>query len=217
MKQTRRLQASTDNSITASQAIKRSGMTTSSMVASSEAHLVGLLNSPRGPIVKRVTEVIDALKRLNELANLINFGALSADRSEVQELGEVAADLNGRLSKFRWYPVVRAVMGCGSNFDIRYEAICETKEDALESVAVRWSLENVDAIHRVRQCQRDTCRRWFFGKTDHQKFCSDLCRKNSFETGAEFKEGRRLYMREYRRKERQKDQLAKRIVKGKSR
>jgi hypothetical protein len=192
-------------------------MTPSAMVISSEAHVVGLLNSPRGSIVQRVIEVIEALKRFDELASLIKFGTISADKREVQELGEVAADLNSRLSKFRWYPVVRALMGSGSNFDIRYETISETEESALESLAVRWALENVNAIQRVRQCQRQTCRQWFFGKTDHQKFCSVKCRKDFFETGAEFKEGRRLYMREYRRKERQKDQLAKRIVKGKSR
>lgn len=68
-------------------------------------------------------------------------------------------------------------------------------------------------LHRLRRCQRKKCRRWFFGQTDWQKYCSRNCRQLEAAHGEAFKEKRRLYMRKYRRNEIEQGLRAKELAK----
>jgi len=81
---------------------------------------------------------------------------------------------------------------------------------------VQWIVQNVSAVHRIRRCHRSQCREWFFGVTDHQKYCDGSCRKLDAEQGDAFKEKRRLYMRKYRDDELEREARARRLAKGKS-
>jgi hypothetical protein len=76
-------------------------------------------------------------------------------------------------------------------------------------------VDHVDAVHRIRRCHRLQCRKWFFAKTDHQKYCGDNCRQRDAAQGDSFKEKRRIYMKKYRREEAARDKRSKQFVRGK--
>jgi hypothetical protein len=52
-------------------------------------------------------------------------------------------------------------------------------------------------LMRFRQCA--ACDKWFFARVDHQRCCSLACRQKLHRSSPEFKEKRRLYMRQLRR------------------
>lgn len=53
-------------------------------------------------------------------------------------------------------------------------------------------------LSRFKKCAN--CKAWFFSRVDHQRCCSLGCRQILHRSSPEFKEQRRLYMRELRRK-----------------
>jgi hypothetical protein len=55
-------------------------------------------------------------------------------------------------------------------------------------------LAEMELLHRVQQC---VCGEWFFGRFEHQRFCSAKCRENTFHSSPEWKEYRRTKAREY--------------------
>jgi hypothetical protein len=130
-------------------------------------------------------------------------------------------ELARRLNRYRWSPAV-------VNFDyLNLERLFRwnvTGEDASwENEAIREILEAglgggfmlmPSKLTRLRRC--DNCSEWFAAMTEHQRFCSDSCRKRNASQSPEFKEKRRRYMSErYRplQKELQERSLA--MAKGK--
>jgi hypothetical protein len=60
---------------------------------------------------------------------------------------------------------------------------------------------------RFRRCQHSDCQRWFYAETTHQIFCGENCRKRHASQSPEFKEKRRIYMREkYRPQQKELEQ-----------
>ena len=58
-------------------------------------------------------------------------------------------------------------------------------------------------LMRYRQCR--VCSRWFYARTEHQRFCNDACRKSNASKSEIFKQKRRLYMRKRRADEKAED------------
>lgn len=106
----------------------------------------------------------------------------------------LAADARG-LRLMRWHPL-------GS-------------KDALERRLWYFVLELLESgsLHRLRRCQRNECRRWFYAGTAWQKFCSRNCRQLEAAQSELFKKKRKDYMSEYRNKEKQADLRAREQVK----
>ncbi len=73
-------------------------------------------------------------------------------------------------------------------------------------------IENLALVHRIRRCLE--CQRWFFAITEHQKYCGDNCRKRHAARGEEFLEKRRIYMRDYRQKQKAADIRASNLARG---
>jgi hypothetical protein len=65
-------------------------------------------------------------------------------------------------------------------------------------------------VNRIRQC---LCGKWFFARFAHQLNCSTRCQQKLFSQSIEYKRKRREYMRDYRRKENEKDARARRNAK----
>lgn len=73
--------------------------------------------------------------------------------------------------------------------------------------------EKPGQISRFRRCSE--CHEWFYGLTGHQQFCGDSCRRRHAAQNPEFKEKRRIYMRErYRPLQKELEQRSMRNAKG---
>jgi len=75
-----------------------------------------------------------------------------------------------------------------------------------ENEVVRWILDLIERkeFHRLRKCRN--CSSWFCGQTDHQVHCRDACRKQFATQNPKFKERRRLYMKKFRKEEREREE-----------
>jgi hypothetical protein len=61
-------------------------------------------------------------------------------------------------------------------------------------------------LHRVRQCAQ--CYRWLFARRGIQKFCSVDCQRKFFKSTESWKVKRKLYMRQYRADQGERDRRA---------
>ena len=109
--------------------------------------------------------------------------------------------LNGRLEKYRAYPVV--------NFELkgRRKGSCTVKwespshEGTIAYLIVR--LAESGLLWRVRECNH--CSDWYFANRSNKKFCKPACSKLYWQTGGAGRERRRPYMKEYMRKVRKEE------------
>jgi hypothetical protein len=163
--------------------------------------------------MKRVAELIEACHRISELVEAIKTsgGPSSGQNADV---GRAVLELNIGLGRYKWHPNVSGSMGAESHFKIIFEMVGVAFDQtvAMEQFAVQWIVEHVDAVRKVRRCRVQQCRKWFYAKTDHQKYCGDTCRKKEASQGEFFKEQRRVYMKKYRREESARDARAKRLA-----
>jgi hypothetical protein len=123
------------------------------------------------------------------------------------DLDETLSELNRCMSRYKSFPwVFHGDYGFPSLF------VSETFErsnraEYWEHLSIRiLCRRNGDWIDRVRRCK--ACERWFFAVVEHQTHCSDRCRKRRAATSDEFRDKRRLYMREYRRREKEQERRA---------
>jgi hypothetical protein len=182
-----------------------------------EGLVIGLLNMERNAEAQRVAELVEACRRVNQLMESIKASSGPNSKQSV-EVKNALNEINTRLSAYQWHPGVFGFMGAESHFKVRYIIVGKSNDAALacEHYAIQWIVDHVDVVHRIRRCQFPQCRKWFFAKTDHQKYCGDNCRQRDASRGESFKEKRRVYMKKYRREEAARDARAKRLAKGKS-
>lgn len=179
-----------------------------------EGGVISLLNMGRNPGAKRVAELVEAFRRAAQLLESIKASSGGEQRIAVNALVEI----NTQLSKFQWLPAIFGFTQPEPHFKVRYLMGAGKSNDAalaFEQYATQWIVDHVDAVHRIRRCHRPQCRKWFFAKTDHQKYCGDNCRQRDAAQGDSFKERRRSYMKKYRREEAARDKRLKQFVRGK--
>jgi hypothetical protein len=217
--------------------MRRMGATSKEMKKRADREVIALLNSKSNSVQKRITRLVELCRNAIQLTERITQCPAPRTPEEVALRDEghvVSLELNTRLSKYKWSPVVLNSMTVDSYFHIHFVAgpnpvmsdvdpyskrmdlSTPTGAAFLENKAVEWIVRNIGAVHRIRRCHRSQCRKWFFAVTDHQRYCGDTCRKRDARTGDEFKERRRLYMKKYRSAEAERDARSKRIAKGKS-
>jgi hypothetical protein len=182
-------------------------------MALGESAVISLLNMERNPGAKHVAELIEAFQKAVQRMESIK----ASSGGEQYVVINALADINGRLSKFRWGPAIFGITQPEPHFKVRYVMIAGKINNAaleLEQYATQWIVDHIEAVQRVRRCHRPKCRKWFFAKTDHQKYCGDNCRQRDAAQGESFKEKRRLYMKKYRSEEVDRNARAK-MMKGK--
>lgn len=220
----------------AARSIKRAGLNPEQMQHWAEQNVITLLNLKPNGVTKRITGIVEACAeaiRLTERISHFSVQGTESSRALKDQRHHVLVDLNARLARYKWNPVVRNCPSANSYFHIAFEAgpnpiLAEeqpydkrhdfnTPEGAafFEHKAAQWIVQNIAAIHRVRCCRRPSCGKWFFGKTDHQKYCGDTCRKRDASHGESFKKKRAAYMKEYRKVQAERDEKAKQLAKGK--
>jgi hypothetical protein len=219
------------------QAIERAGTTPQTMSSLADKFVIQVLNLKPNPVTERVTGIIELCSTAIHLTERITQFSVKGTESDValrEERYTILVDLNARLSKYEWNPVVRNSVTVNSYFHINFEAgpnsvLVEPRRFGefidfnspsgaafFENRAVQWIVQNIGAVHRIRRCHHPQCRKWFFAMTEHQKYCGDSCRKRDAAQGESFKETRRLYMKKYRKDQAERDAQAKRLAKGKS-
>lgn len=196
----------------AKRAIAQSGLDPSQMSKWAEINIIRLLNGRPSRAAERVAWLIEACQqviRLHESMKLSDAPPSAAPGRSydalISDVGKILKELNARLSKYKCLPVVRF---CGSPdgcFDVQYLFLAPSNDAAPECVAVSFVMDYIHAVHRIRRCRRLECRKWFFAVTDHQKYCSDHCRKTDAQQGPEFKRKRAEYMRRYRPDQKERD------------
>jgi len=221
----------------AKRSIERAGTTPKTMSSLADKVVIRLLNMKPNSVTKHVTQIVELCSTAIQLTERICHFSIQGTGSDValrEERYRILVDLNARLSKYKWTPVVRNSVTINSYFQITFEAgpnpvlvkprpygeriDFNTPSGAafFENRAVQWIVQNVGTVHRIRRCHRSQCRKWFFAVTDHQKYCGDSCRKRDAAQGDDFKEKRRLYMRKYRDDESEREARVKRLAKGKN-
>jgi hypothetical protein len=173
-----------------------------------EGAVISLLNMERNPGAKHVAELIEAFQRAVQRMESIKASSGGEHYVAINALAEI----NGRLSKFRWSPAIFGITHPEPHFKVRYVMFPGKSNNAsleLEQYATQWIVDHIEAVQRVRRCHRPECRKWFFAKTDHQKYCGNICRQRDAAQGESFKEKRRLYMKKYRRQEVERNARAK--------
>jgi hypothetical protein len=188
--------------------VSRSGLSAERMSDWAEKNVIRLLNRPPDNTTRRVTRIVDDYRRASQLSEAVKFSSGSEQKTQVIELSKIMEDLNSCLTKYKWHPSVVAHMGPNSTFHVRYEFAVAGDVAAVENRAVRWLMQYIEVVHRIRRCNRPICRKWFFAVVEHQKYCSLDCRKGEASQGDSFKEKRRVYMKGYRAEQRERDARA---------
>ncbi len=109
--------------------------------------------------------------------------------------------------RYKWHPFIRHMGFELMDFDVTETWETRGTEAGRETFAIWWlCLHKGKFIDYFRQCRE--CGKWLFALVDHQSFCSDSCRKRHASHDQDFREKRRVYMRAYRRAEKEKDHHA---------
>ena len=184
-------------------------------------NIVRYLNLKPNPVTNRIQTVVESCRKVIELNEKILDSSTSGKKSLCDERDEALENLNARLAKYKWHPVVRPHISPYTNFVVQYEF--DTTSDAahFENRAVQWLMNHIALVHRIRRCRRLQCRKWFYAVTEHQKYCEANCRKRDAQQGPEFKRKRAAYMRDrYRPLQKKLDAqnlaAARQLAKGRS-
>jgi len=178
------------------------------------------------PEVKRVERILSlmvaAQTNLDEVRRLLrssdNAGSIPEflDLHERQTASERAyykalEQLQTALTRYRWRSSVSGDLD-GFTEELEWGIEVASGYPTWEYAAVRLLLREMKkagSVSRFRKCSE--CRQWFYAATSHQQFCKDACRRRYTSESPEFKEKRRIYMREQYRpqqKEMQQRSLA---------
>jgi hypothetical protein len=168
-----------------------------------------------GPARKRVQTIFSLLK---ELARAIKDQSASAD------LDKLVARLRRALRRYRFrayvfaneaegvpYAGFKAELAPGerplavgiskrSRPGSRRSRAVTISTSTYEAEVVQNLLElaELGVLEGLRQCAK--CSDWYFAKVRSQRFCTMQCQQSAFRSESEFREHRRKYMAEYRRK-----------------
>lgn len=203
---------------TAKLTIGQAGLNAKQMARWAEINVIGLLNRKPGDATKKVAWIVEACQRVIQIHEQVKLSpdsrtsSLTPDKDALfREVEAILSELHVRLSKYRWACVVSYLASPDQCFDVQYLAVTNEKE-ASECRAVAWIMDHIHAVHRIRRCNRANCRKWFFAVTDHQRYCSDTCRKWDARQGQSFKDKRAEYMKKYRRQEAEREERAKQLA-----
>lgn len=116
--------------------------------------------------------------------------------------------INQLLRRYWWQPMVQSY---GQLTGLQADPWPGTAGKALpwENRAVYFVLEliSLKLLQRIRRCRE--CNDWFCAVTEHQVSCGDNCRKRFSSKSPEFKNKRKLYMRDYRKRDKERERREK--------
>jgi hypothetical protein len=182
-----------------------------------DQEVIRFLNMKPNAGTERVEKFVEACHRFGQLMEQFKSSSVPKDQLSAEAI-RALVDVNSCLSEYRWHPYVFGYMQGDTHFLVQHLITSKTRDPVLdlEHYAIQWIVDQIDAVSRIRRCRSAVCRKWFFAKTDHQKYCGGNCRQQDASQGELFKRKRRVYMKKYRKEEAERDAKAKRQAKGKS-
>lgn len=106
----------------------------------------------------------------------------------------------------RWKPVTKTAQ---VPITLSMRGDTETYLFGEEDVVLRiLELSKQGNLRRIQECEYSTCRKWFYARVRHQHYCSFKCQQAHFSKSPESKNKRKLYMRVYRKRERDRNRRA---------
>lgn len=125
------------------------------------------------------------------------------------ELVQLFANLKKILRRYKWRPTA-GFNGTRISFFTDYGAIGSAEE--WENWCVDGIMQFADAgiLSLFRRCRQ--CGEWLASIPVTRKYCSDNCRQKFASQSSAFKDKRRIYMRDYRKREHERDQRARRLA-----
>jgi hypothetical protein len=139
----------------------------------------------------------DAVEQLIGLEVRFESGDMDAGRETTELINEAV-----RTWKLGLAPVASFSTLDGRSIVQRSTADTR-KAPSAQSIAFSKAVELMQAnlLTRVRRCKREGCGKWFFAVFPHASYHTEECRTQSVSTSPEFKERRKKYMRERRKRQ----------------
>jgi hypothetical protein len=157
------------------------------------AIVVNWMNNPRRPPNDEIEQLLGKEEKYQSSVGEQRTGAFKelndyfekvVDRWEVGNRPQISYDLlNGRT--FRTIP----------------KTIIKIDRDQYLALWKAWELMQIDLLTRVRRCRRERCGKWFFAVFDHAQYHSAECRNLATSSSPKFREHRKKYMRQRRKKQ----------------
>jgi len=147
---------------------------------------------------KRVTRLIELFQKVHSLLPI-------SSRKSRKKMDSLLCKLNSLSERYQWSPSYN-LSDTGLSLSWRLPAPGRWEDRAVW--CIRRLVEN-RTIHRLRPCSQ--CQSWFYGRTDHQRFCGETCRRKDASKSPVFKEKRRRYMAEvYRPRQKREEKESRR-------
>jgi predicted nucleic acid-binding Zn ribbon protein len=183
-----------------------------------------LNSASNSPSVSRVLWLLQALIRAENFRIRLYSAALTDPgkydwafggftdsdlREQSRQFDRLLSEIEKGLKRYQWTPTVR----CGDvqlGLGVNYIWPKDSEESNWENWAVFWLIGQASResggssqglILRFRHCLQ--CGTWFYAVTEHQKFCTQRCRKNSHSSTPEAREKHRMDVREYRQRKKE--------------
>jgi hypothetical protein len=192
------------------------------LVTAEESRVAILRDGLKGGRSREGTEHIEEAKRRHHPLSgfstwlpLYRF-ADNAIEKRNRQYREALRELQTLLIHYHWRPTVEDRLYHFLGQRLLWDRT--NPADTEENRAVQFLFEQIDGfkgparILRFRKCRE--CTAWFYALTDHQIYCKESCRKRDHSHNKSFKEKRRIYMKEYRSNEAERDARASRRTKG---
>jgi hypothetical protein len=177
--------------------------------------LIKFLNGTKTRRGKRVVTILERMLQLEEITRPIKpeepmIAALEWKRTDPDkyqlhwDIEKRRAMLNGELSRYRFTPHARVVMGGGGQGPSQWAAwwrgdSAAAKPEgrlrmvASEALELLLKLTQIGDLSRLRRCAH--CQNWLYARFRHQTFCSTKCQQKHYTQTEQWKEHRRRYMR----------------------
>jgi hypothetical protein len=190
--------------------IRLSGLTPTKMSRWANLNLIDWLNHARSGGMQRVLEILDLAQEAHRIAEESRHALTQEEhKSSIVRLNPILSKLNAVLFHYN----CKARIVCYASSLYRQYLFFSGRSRTPDVIAIAFLIENLSLVHRIRRCVE--CQRWFFAITEHQKYCGDNCRKRHAARGEEFLEKRRIYMRDYRQKQKAADIRATKLAREK--
>jgi hypothetical protein len=144
-------------------------------------------------LLKDFVAILEMLKKLSP-----NFDWRWGQRPDPKNLPpegfhELESKLNDQLRKYRIIPSFTATRGRQWVIE---NVVGDSPRPYGELVAAHSIIElaKLGLLSRIIKCD---CGKWYFARFQHQRCCSDACRRKLYEKTPAFKKARREYMRQY--------------------
>jgi hypothetical protein len=152
--------------------------------------VVHWLNNPTRPANDEVEQLIAMEVRFQA-------GDISAGR-------ETTDHINKMVSKWKFGMAPVAAYSTLDGRTILQRPISDMRKvspDQLLAFFKAVELMQADLLTRVRRCKREGCGVWFFAVFDHAMYHTEDCRTKAASSSPEFREHRKKYMRERRKRQ----------------